>query len=76
LYHDEEVVSRMMLTQNWRFAGTGQSGKLFGGDAKFMLSPALRPIPRPAEATFDPSWGLLDEMVSRIASLADYLGYS
>jgi hypothetical protein len=76
LYHDNEVVSRMMQTQNWRFAGTGQSGRLFGGDAKFMYSPALRPIPQPAEAAFDPSWGLLDEMISRITSLASSLGYS
>jgi hypothetical protein len=76
LYHDTEVVSRMMQTQNWRFAGTGQSGRLFGGDAKFMYSPVLRPIPALAEAAFDPSWGLLDELIARMTSLGRSLGYS
>jgi hypothetical protein len=76
LPHDGDVVSRMTRTQNWRFAGTGESGMLFGGDAKFLLSPALRPVSVPAEAAFDPSWGLLDEMVTRITSLASSLGYS
>jgi hypothetical protein len=77
LYHDNEIVSKMMQTQNWRFAGTGQSGRLLGGgDAKFLRSPALRPIPRPSEAAFDPSWGLLDEMIDRMTSLASSLGYS
>jgi hypothetical protein len=75
LDHDGELVSRMMQTQNWRFAGTGQSGRLFGGDAKFMYSPALRPIPRLSEAAFDPSWELPGEMVSRMTSLASSLGY-
>lgn len=75
LYHDSDVISRMMQTQNWRFAGTGQSGRLFGGDAKFMYSPALRSIPNPTEAAFDPSWDLPDEMISRMTSLASSLGY-
>jgi Sulfotransferase family len=75
LQHDNEIISQMTQTQNWRFAGTGQSGKLRGGDAKFMRSPALRPIPRPVETAFDPSWGLIDEMCNRMTSLASHLGY-
>lgn len=75
LHHDTEVISRMMQTQNWRFAGTGQSGKLFGGDAKFMHFPVLRPIPPLAEAAFDPAWGLPDEMIARMTSLGKSLGY-
>lgn len=76
LHYDNECVSRMTQTQNWRFAGTGQSGELFGGDARFMRSPALRPIPQLAEAAFDPSWGLLEEVIRRMTSLASDLGYS
>jgi hypothetical protein len=76
LCHDREIVAGMTRTQNWRFAGTGQSGKLFGGDAKFMYSPALRKIPAPSAAAFDPSWELPDEMVRRMTSLANSLGYS
>jgi hypothetical protein len=76
LHYDDQVIHQMTQTQNWRFAGTGQSGTLFGGDTKFMHSPALRPVPPLAEATFDPAWGLLDEMVSRMTSLARELGYA
>ncbi len=75
LPHDVEIVRRMTRTERWRFAGTGPSGGLPGGDSKFMRSPALRPITEPAEMTFDPSWGLLDEMCHRVMALADQLGY-
>ena len=71
----DEIVAGMKQTQNWRFAGTGNSGKLFGGDPKFMLSPVLRHVPEPGEISFDPSWGLLDKMCDRMTSLARYLGY-
>jgi hypothetical protein len=76
LQYDNQVIYQMTQTQNWRFAGTGPSGNLFGGDRKFMRSPALRPIPSWVEAAFDPSWGLLDEMISRMTFLASDLGYS
>jgi hypothetical protein len=75
LRSDNEIVARMTQTQDWRFANTGDSGKLFGGDPKFMRSPALRQVPEPGEISFDPSWGLLDEMCERMTSLARYLGY-
>jgi hypothetical protein len=76
LHYDEQIIHQMTQTQNWRFAGTGQSDRLFGGDETFMRSPALRPVPPLAEATFEPAWGLLDEMVIRMTSLASELGYS
>lgn len=72
---DRRIVSQMKHTENWRFANTGPSGKLFGGDPKFLLSPALRPIPEPGEILFTESWGLLDEMRARMTALAMYLGY-
>lgn len=72
---DSGIVSRMRHTENWRFASTGASGKLFGGDPKFLLSPALRPVPEPGEVVFEESWGLLDEMQARMIALARYLGY-
>jgi hypothetical protein len=75
LPYDNQVIYQMTQTQSWRFANTGQSGRLFGGDTKFMRSPVLRPVPSPADAVFDPSWGLLDEMISRMSSLARELGY-
>jgi hypothetical protein len=63
LPHDDAIVARMTRTERWRFAGTGPSGDLLGGDGKFMRSPALRPIPEPTTTAFDPAWGLLDENV-------------
>jgi Sulfotransferase family len=70
-----EIIDRMLLTENWRFAGTGSSEGLFGGDPKFLRSPALRPIPAPGPVVFDPSWGLRDEMRDRMTVLAHSLGY-
>ncbi len=72
---DDAVIARMLHTENWRFAGTGPSGRLLGGDPKFMTSPALRPVPEPAEIAFDDSWGLLPEMRDRMIILASALGY-
>ena len=72
---DRDVVGQMMHTENWRFAGTGPSGRLFGGDPKFMLSPALRPVREPGELDFDESWGIPDEVRDRLTALADALGY-
>jgi muconolactone delta-isomerase len=72
---DPEIVDRMLLTENWRFAGTGRSGSLLGGDPKFLHSPALRPVPAPGPVAFDPSWGLRDEMRDRMTVLARSLGY-
>ncbi|GAA2109921.1 sulfotransferase family protein [Actinomadura alba] len=70
-----EIIDRMLLTENWRFAGTGGSGRLLGGDPKFLRAPALRPIPAPGPVVFDPSWGLGDEMCERMTVLARSLGY-
>jgi sulfotransferase family protein len=72
---DDALIAQMMHTENWRFAGTGPSGGLLGGDPKFMMSPALRPIPEPGEIAFDESWGLLPEMRDRMIILASALGY-
>lgn len=70
-----QIIDRMLLTENWRFAGTGRSEGLLGGDPKFLRSPALRPIPAPGPVVFDPAWGLRDEMCDRMTVLARSLGY-
>ncbi|MBC6459717.1 sulfotransferase family protein [Actinomadura sp. HBU206391] len=70
-----EIIDRMLLTENWRFAGTGRSGRLLGGDPMFLRAPALRPIPAPGPVVFDPSWGLRDEMCEQMTVLARSLGY-
>jgi hypothetical protein len=72
---DDGIVGQMMHTENWRFAGTGPSGRLFGGDPKFMLSPMLRPVHDPGEIDFDNSWGVPDEVRGRMTKLANALGY-
>jgi hypothetical protein len=72
---DGDIVSRMTHTENWQFASTGPSGRLLGGDPKFMRSPELRPVPEPGEIAFDESWGLLDEMRDRMTALARCLQY-
>jgi Sulfotransferase family len=72
---DDHLVARMMHTENWRFAGTGPSGRLSGGDPKFMRSPVLRPIPEPGEVVFEESWGLPAGMSARLTDLAAALGY-
>lgn len=73
---DNGTIARMLRTEEWCFAGTGASGRLFGGDHKFMIEPALRPIEDPGPVSFDPSWQLLDEMSVRMSRLARYLGYA
>jgi Sulfotransferase family len=75
LPEDDQIVTRMLQTENWEFAGRGPSGQLWGGDWKFMMSPAIRQIPAPEPVSFDPSWGLHPEMCRRMTLLADYLGY-
>jgi Sulfotransferase family len=72
---DRDIVSEMTHTENWQFASTGPSGRLFGGDPSFMRSPELRLVPEPGEIDFDESWGLLDEMRERMTALARYLEY-
>jgi hypothetical protein len=72
---DRDIVSAMTHTENWQFASTGPSGRLFGGDPGFMRSPELRLVPEPGEIDFDESWGLLDEMRERMTALARYLEY-
>lgn len=71
----DDILNRMMHTEQWQYAGTGQSGVLFGGDHKFMLAPQLRAIPELTPVRFDRASGLLDEMCARMTALANYLGY-
>jgi hypothetical protein len=71
----DHIVDRMCRTEQWKFAGTGPSGTLCGGDPKFLAAPALRPIPSPGPVSFDRSWGLSDEMCRRMKLLAADLGY-
>jgi hypothetical protein len=75
LKSDPAILTKMLRTEDWVFAGTGESGDLFGGDSKFMFSPQLRRIPDPGPVVFDPAWGLPPEMVRRMKILAGYLGY-
>jgi hypothetical protein len=72
---DDQIIARMLRPQDWRFAGTGPTGNLFGGDPRFMRSPELRPVHEPGPVTFDPAWGLPQEMQARMKTLAGYLGY-
>lgn len=72
---DDDIVARMLRTDQWRFAGRGEDGNLFGGDAKFMHSPALRQVPAPGPVEFDPAWGLDPGLIRRMVGLAHYLGY-
>jgi hypothetical protein len=72
---DEKIVSGMLHTELWPFANIGPSGGLYGGDPKFMRSPALRRISEPGPVTFDPSLGMPGEMCRRMELLASYLGY-
>jgi hypothetical protein len=72
---DDQIIARMVRTQDWRFAGTGPTGDLFGGDPQFMLSPELHPIEEPGPVSFPASWGLPAVMQARMKKLASYLGY-
>lgn len=72
---DDRIVARMLDTKEWRFANAGQQGILGGGDYKFLLSPALRPVPAPGPVIFDPSWGLPEKMIDLMTRLAVFLGY-
>ena len=73
--HDAPTIARMLRTEQWRFAHTGDSGRLFGGDPDFMVSPALRVVPDPGPVSFGPSPGLPAEMCARLTQLAGQLGY-
>jgi Sulfotransferase family len=73
--HGRPVIDRMLRTEQWRFANTGQDGKLFGGDPDFMVSPALRDIPDPGPVSFEPSAALPAGMCARMTKLAGELGY-
>lgn len=72
---DAEIITRMRRTEDWRFAGHGESGDLGGGDAKFMRAPRLRSIPDPGPVVFDPAWGLHPDLTRRMTGLAGFLGY-
>jgi hypothetical protein len=75
LDYDDEIIANLAHTERWRFAGTGESGKLRGGDPKFMLDPRLRPVAEPGPVEFPAEWNLLEEMCHRMTELAAELGY-
>ena len=75
LAYDDEDIGRMLHTERWVYAGLGDPGNLYGGDAVFLHSPKLRPAVDPGPVVFDPAWGLPPEMCRRMAELARYLGY-
>ncbi len=70
-----DIITAMLATEKWRFSGTGPSSRLFGGDPKFIRSPALRPVTAPGPVHFDPRWELHPEMCRRMTELANDLGY-
>jgi hypothetical protein len=72
---DGPIIERMLRTEEWRFAGTGPDGDLYGGDPGFFRSPAIRAIADPGPVRFDPEWGLRETTCRRMAALAQYLGY-
>lgn len=73
--YDTLTIGRMLRTEQWRFAHTGEDGRLFGGDPDFMVSPALRGVPDPGPVSFGPSSGLPAETCARLTQLASQLGY-
>jgi hypothetical protein len=70
-----QTVAQMLRTEEWRFAGRGESGNLFGGDPSFFYSSSLRAVPEPGPVVFDPAWGLHDKTCQQMIMLAEYLGY-
>lgn len=72
---DDQMIKRMQRTQDWRFAGTGTKGNLFGGDPTFMRAPALNLAIEPPPEQLDPPWHMPTEMRRRIDALAHHLGY-
>lgn len=72
---DPETVARMVHTERWAFAGVGSRGGLYGGDPSFLASPALRHVARPGPVSFDPDWGLPEQLCRPMVSLAERLGY-
>jgi hypothetical protein len=75
LRHDGPATTAMLRTEEWPFAGTGPSGRLFGGDHKFMRAPALRAVPAPGPVAFPDDWALCDERRRAMIDLAEHLGY-
>jgi hypothetical protein len=75
LEHDDQIVARMLRTEQWTFAGCGPSGVLLGGDYKFMQRPQLRSRAGLGPVAFDPAWGLPAEMRADMAELGRYFGY-
>jgi hypothetical protein len=72
---DAQLIARMLRTEERRFAGTGASGRLFGGDQSFFRSLALRDIPDSDPVSFDSARDLSPEMCRRMQALVSHLGY-
>jgi len=73
---DPDVLGKMLCTERWVFAGTGEEGNLFGGDYGFMRSPKFRPKLEVTDGLIDPNGVLLAEMRELMGQLAHGLGYS
>lgn len=72
---DASIIVQMLQTENWPFAGVGESGDLGGGDGTFMQAPALRQVPEPGPVVFDQEWGLHPDLTRRMVAFAAFLGY-
>jgi hypothetical protein len=70
-----DILTAMLATEKWRFAGGGPTGKLGGGDPVFMSGPALKAISPPGPLAFDPAWRLPPQMGELMIDLARFLGY-
>jgi hypothetical protein len=74
--HDEAVLDRMRYPERWQFGGFGPTGRLYGGDWKFLSWPSLHRIPQPGPAGADPAWGFDKLQRARFRALAEHLGYA
>lgn len=75
LPHDDDILHGLRRTEDWVFAGTGQDGRLLGGDRKFLSDPRLRPISDPGPVDFPAEWEVPEQMESKMKALAAQLGY-
>jgi len=72
---NQAILRDMLFTERWKFAGTGESRSLHGGDHKFLNNPKLRAVPIPEPLDSDGFWRVPQLMRKPIIRLARKLGY-
>ncbi|WP_165634812.1 sulfotransferase family protein [Thermostaphylospora chromogena] len=74
---NETIAKSVRSPERWRFGGLGPAGRLYGGDWKFLTSPALRtPQPEEGSAAEDLGRGLEERPRAALAALMRRLGYT